>query len=235
MSLNINRYEDDPFFVENADRLNKSLLKKMLAQGFLESLSTSSEKTNYQFTQDADVLLLPGAWDTNEFSSKEGILMRNINRKIGGVKVDDKIFVLAASSFITNLELVGEKLNITDTNEKDAVMKNDAISIINNSSTSVNVRRGSDVWSLTKEHDKPGEFKRLDINAEDYDLDADVWKDLEKGRSGGRIRGAYSSLFCIIGFPEPGQYRLQILNDSDLYNSPGKRFDLEVNYHISVI
>lgn len=233
MSLNITRYqENDPFFVQNADRLNRALLQKMLAQGFLQSIRTSSERNLYQFTGDDDILLLPGEWDSKKFLSKEGCVIKGIERTINGVKVGDKLFVLAASSIITNLELKGDQQNVQTSAEKDTVMKNDAVSIINGSATTINVSRGSDFWSLTKEQNAPGNFNRIDLDSTDYDLEPGVWDEYPNGE---RIRGAYSSLFCILSFPDAGQYRLQIQNNSDLYNFHGMKFDLELKYNIQVI
>ncbi|MDN5846029.1 MAG: hypothetical protein L0H53_07120 [Candidatus Nitrosocosmicus sp.] len=224
MRLDVKRYHKGvDIYDKNAEELNESLLVKMLKTDFLTKLAKSDNRDDYKSNKE-NILLLPGIWDDDLFLCDKGCVMKGIVRNINDVQVGDKLFVLGASSFINNLE--NDKID-------EDTMNRDASDIINGSHTSVTLTNGSDSWKLTNESGDPeGGFDRKDLPANDYSLEPGVWRESVDGKN---IKGAYSSLFCIIEPPSKGHYQLEIENTSQLYNASPKKFELEVKYQIEVL
>jgi hypothetical protein len=232
-NLNIQTYTNtDQFFIENSDNYNKVLLEKMLTQKFISSLNNSSSKQPYQIVDGDTTLFLPGDWDKGESHKGVDSIVRGAEREIEGVTTEDKFFILAGSSLINDLEHPGHFETIQSPTDRDRAMKEEAINIIDGSKTTITITPGSQVWNLHKEvGERSGGFGRIDLDASNYTLESQVW---DHNPAGGPLRGANSSLYCIIRFLQPGVYNLKITNISRLFPTTSHKFDLEVNYKITV-
>jgi hypothetical protein len=226
-SISIQRLSDLGRFDNN----NKALLKKMLKQNFVSSLQNSTDKIQYRVLQGSNVLCLPGDWES-ESDDESDVISRPPERRIEGVTTDDEFFVLAVSSLINDLEHAGEFQTVQGPDEIDSAMKEEAINIINGSTTEVLLTHGSQSLELRKAAGElKGDFDRIDLDSDNYALEPQVWG---HHPNGGPLRGANSSLFFMCRFTQPGEYDVKITNTSRLFPTTNRKFILEVKYKIMV-